>query len=274
MIDSLPIDEVVRRTGLTSRTLRFYEDKGFIAPLRTASGRRLFGERELLRLHHIVLLKSAGLSLSQMKKLFTGHPVDLSAMLGAQLKLLDEEAAQVERARNVVRFALSRLNQGDVVDAETFCALIESGDRMINRQTEDWQAVTDRYFSPEEKALWAKAWDNADSSFDAEAYGAQWKALGDRIAGAMPMEPDSEHAQVFVDEWFTLLKPFADFSTPEMWSSTIRMYDGMDTWAGDGKGMADPGFDKAVWDFMKLVTASRIIKGATVSVFRTVQSGE
>lgn len=43
MSDSFPIDEVVRRTGLTSRALRFYEARGLITPLRTQSGRRWFG---------------------------------------------------------------------------------------------------------------------------------------------------------------------------------------------------------------------------------------
>jgi len=34
MSDWFPIHEVVRRTGLTSRALRFYETRGLIAPLR------------------------------------------------------------------------------------------------------------------------------------------------------------------------------------------------------------------------------------------------
>ena len=96
MTDSLLINEVVRRTGLTSRTLRFYETKGLVAPLRTASGRRRFGARELSRLHQIAVLKSAGLSLSQMQRLFVGHSVDLSAMLTAQLKMLDETSSIIE----------------------------------------------------------------------------------------------------------------------------------------------------------------------------------
>jgi MerR family transcriptional regulator, thiopeptide resistance regulator len=274
MIDSLLIDEVVRRTGLTSRALRFYEAKGLVAPLRTASGRRVFGERELARLHHIVVLKSAGLSLAQMQRLFAGHATNLAAMLGAQLKMLDEEAAQVESARRVIRFALSRLERGEPVDAETFCALIESGDRMMNQEPKEWQAVTDRYFSPAEKAAWAEVWDKAGSGFDAGAYTAQWKELGDRITAAMPMEPDSNTAQAFVDEWFELLKPFSSVSTPEMWQGTVKMYDNMDSWAGQGDGMADPGFDKAVWNFMKLATASRMINGGVLPAFMPSKQGE
>lgn len=273
MEDSLPIDEVVRRTGLTSRALRFYEAKGLVAPLRTASGRRVFGKNELARLHHIVVLKSAGLSLSQMGQLFAGRAIDLSAMLAAQLKMLDDEAAQVESARRIIRFAMSRLDRGEPVDAETFCSLIESGDRMMDQEPKEWQAVTDRYFSPAEKAAWAEACDKVEKGFDADAYSAKWKALGDRIKAAMPIEPDSDKEQTFVVEWFELLKPFSAVSTAEMWQKSMEMYDNMDAWAGQGEGMADPGFDKSVWDFMKLATTSRITQGGALPVLGMAQGG-
>ena len=272
MTDSLPINEVVRRTGLTSRTLRFYETKGLVAPLRTASGRRIFGARELSRLHQIAVLKSAGLSLSQMQRLFAGHSVDMSAMLTAQLKMLDEEAAQINSARQIIRFAMSRLDDGERIDAATFCALIESGQRMTNQEPREWQAITDRYFSPEEKAKWARAWQLIGADFDAQSYDAQWQSLGDRIKAAIPMEPESEIAQGFVDEWFELLKPFSAVSTPDMWQASIKMFDEMDQWTGEGA--PDPGFDKLVWDFMKRATAARIMRGGTLLSFEADKKGD
>lgn len=54
MQDVLDIAEVVRRTGLTSRALRFYEARGLVAPLRTHSRRRLYGPGELERLNQVV----------------------------------------------------------------------------------------------------------------------------------------------------------------------------------------------------------------------------
>ena len=123
MSDSLDIAEVVRRTGLSSRALRYYEARGLIAPLRTASGRRLFGPSELARLHQITILKAAGLSLSQMADLLSGAEMDFGHMLNAQLKILDDDKAQIEQAQAVIHFALSRIEQGDAVDAATLCLL-------------------------------------------------------------------------------------------------------------------------------------------------------
>ena len=77
MSDSVDIAEVARLTGLTSRALRFYEARGLVKPLRTASGRRHYGPAELERLHHILAMKRAGLTLAQIARLTAGKRLDL-----------------------------------------------------------------------------------------------------------------------------------------------------------------------------------------------------
>lgn len=268
MLDSffrsaLDIRDVARRTGLTSRALRFYEAKGLVSPQRTASGRRLFGPKQLARLHQIVVLKAAGLSLVQMRQLFDGGNVDLAKLLKGQLKMLDEEEALIKKSQTLIHFTLSRIDRGELLDAETFCSLIESGDKMMNQEPKEWQEVTNRYFSPAEKAEWAEKWALMPADFDPDAYQQQWKELGTRIKATLPIAPHSEIAQGFVDEWYALLKPFADLASPQMWNGTVAMYDNMDQWAGQGQ--PDPGFDKAVWDFMKLATAARLAQGGTLT---------
>lgn len=258
---TMGIRQLVKRTGLTSRALRFYEARGLLTPLRSYNGQRYYGPQELERVHQIVVLKSAGLSLAQMKDLFDGRMVDLAGLLHAQLKMLDEEARQIDRARSIIQFSLSRIARSEPLDAATFCSLIESGDKMMNQEPKQWKEITDRYFTPQEKAEWAGKWAELADDFDPEANSRQWKDLGDRIKAALPLEPDSELAQRFVDQWFALLEPMRNVYTPQMWQGAMRMYDDMEQWAGTGKGQADPGFDKQVWEFMKLATSARIASG-------------
>lgn len=132
----LDIAEVVRRTGLTSRALRFYEARGLLAPPRTASNRRAFGPHELERLHQIVVLKRAGLSLSQIAALFAGRPPNLARIVGAQIAMIDEETDRLAEARRILAFALSRIERSEPIDAATFCSLIETGDRVMNTEPE------------------------------------------------------------------------------------------------------------------------------------------
>src|SRR5690606_7566681 len=96
MAESLDIAEVARLTGLTSRALRFYEARGLVTPLRTASGRRHYGPAELERLHQIMAMKRAGLTLGQIQKIGAGRRIDLAQLIAAQLRSLDERQHEIE----------------------------------------------------------------------------------------------------------------------------------------------------------------------------------
>lgn len=228
-IEAIDIREVVKRTGLTSRALRFYEARGLLRPLRTYSGRRLYGRGELERIQQILALKRAGLSLSQIGRLTTRGTMDLGALVDAQLKIIEERRAELDEARTLLLSIKSRIDRGEPVDAATFCSLIRQGDRFM--EAEDWKKVTDRYFTKEELAHWADHMKDAPAqSFDQEEYGRKWKELGDRVQAAIPSGPDSPEAQALYDEWQALLAPFKAVATPEMMKGATRLYERMGEW--------------------------------------------
>src|ERR1044072_1899042 len=101
MDDLLDIREVVRRTGLTSRALRFYEARGLVRPLRTHSGRRLYGAEALEGINQIVALTGAGLPLAQIQRLPARRPLDLARLIDAQLEALDTREAEIAEARRL-----------------------------------------------------------------------------------------------------------------------------------------------------------------------------
>jgi DNA-binding transcriptional MerR regulator len=68
--DLLTIAGVRERTGLSARTLRYYEELGLLPGVRRrAGGRRVYGADELERLRFIQRLKQLGLSLAEIKQL-------------------------------------------------------------------------------------------------------------------------------------------------------------------------------------------------------------
>lgn len=229
LTDALDIREVARRTGLTSRALRFYEARGLVSPLRTYSGRRLYGRGELERIQQILALKRAGLTLSQIAKLTARGALDLGALIDAQLKLIEERKAELDEARSLLLSVKSRIDRGEPVDAATFCSLIREGDRIM--QPEDWKKVTDRYFSPEEKAHWAEHPPQGD--FDQADYSRKWADLGKRVEAAIPLGPESPEARALYDEWMELLKPFTAVATPEMLEGAKRLYDRLPEWQNE-----------------------------------------
>lgn len=229
MEQPLDIRDVARRTGLTSRALRFYEARGLLKPLRTYSGRRLYGRGELERIQQILALKRAGLSLAQIGKLTARSTMDLRSLVDAQLKIIEERKAELQESKALLLSIKSRIDRGEPVDAATFCSLIREGDRIM--QPEDWKKVTDRYFSEEEKAHWAEH--PPQGGFDQEEYGRKWAELGKRVEAAIPQGPDSPEAQAVFDEWQQLLAPFTAVATPQMMQGATRLYERMDEWHGE-----------------------------------------
>ena len=93
------IGDVQVRTGLSARTLRYYEEVGLLPGVRRrAGGRRVYGPDEIERLRFIQRLKALGLSLAEIKELNAVYAIGGStrAMLGRLSELLDRHHAEIE----------------------------------------------------------------------------------------------------------------------------------------------------------------------------------
>jgi DNA-binding transcriptional MerR regulator len=85
----LAIGEVCQRTGLSARTVRYYEEVGLLPGVRRrAGGRRIYGADELERLRFIRRLKTLGLALQEIKELNALYALDGSTR--AMLAHLDD----------------------------------------------------------------------------------------------------------------------------------------------------------------------------------------
>ena len=168
-MDAIDISEVVRRTGLTSRALRFYEARGLVRPLRTDGGRRWFGPGEMARLNAVTALKRAGFPLSAIARMLEGKAVDLGTLVEAQLAETEARAAEIAEARRLLLNVQSRIDRGEPIDVATLCSLIRQGN--VTMESENWKRITDRYITAEEKPEWAAGMEKTPGDFDQAAYG-------------------------------------------------------------------------------------------------------
>ena len=77
------------KTGVSARTLRYYEELGLLPGVRRrAGGRRVYGRDELERLRFIQRLKALGLTLAEIKQLGVVYAIGGSTL--ALLEKLDE----------------------------------------------------------------------------------------------------------------------------------------------------------------------------------------
>ena len=83
------IGEACEATGLSPRTVRYYEELGLLPGVRRrAGGRRVYGPEELERLRFIKRLKNLGLRLAEIKELSAIYA--LAGSTQAMLVRLDE----------------------------------------------------------------------------------------------------------------------------------------------------------------------------------------
>ena len=102
----LQIGEVAERTGVTQRTLRFYEEKGLLRPpSRMDGGFRLYSEDDVRRVEQIRRLQGLlGVTLAEIKEMVDAEEVLLE--LRAQYRpesAIAEKKRQLEKAIEVVQ---------------------------------------------------------------------------------------------------------------------------------------------------------------------------
>jgi DNA-binding transcriptional MerR regulator len=129
------IGELAARTGVTARTIRFYEDKGILpASERTPAGYRLYDDHAVRRLHFLRAAQDAGLTLAEIAGILEIRSRG-EAPCSHTRHLLDTKRDEVEkRLRHLhhVRDELDRLlaESRDVHDGtcrpDSICSIIPS----------------------------------------------------------------------------------------------------------------------------------------------------
>lgn len=94
-VEFLAPSEAAMRLGVSAKALRLYEQRGLIAPLRTAAGWRVYGPDEMACASEIVALRQLGLSLSQIARVLGGDSESLEPALAAHQAALEDRVRQI-----------------------------------------------------------------------------------------------------------------------------------------------------------------------------------
>jgi DNA-binding transcriptional MerR regulator len=109
------ITELAREFGISLRAIRFYEDKGLLAP-RRINGGRAYTRRDRVRLGLILRGKAVGMSLAEIEHILSlygdhgeGHAKQLDYLVGR----IDEAMQELDTRRRNIEAML-----GDLADAK------------------------------------------------------------------------------------------------------------------------------------------------------------
>jgi len=112
------------RLGVSTKALRLYEQRGLIAPLRTAAGWRTYGPGEMAVLSEIVALRALGLSLAQIARVVEGDAECLEPALAAHQETLETRMHRLGETLEAVRGIRVDLAQGRVPAAGALGRLV------------------------------------------------------------------------------------------------------------------------------------------------------
>ncbi|MFE5732480.1 MerR family transcriptional regulator [Streptomyces sp. NPDC056528] len=112
------IGELARRSGVSERSLRYYEAQGLLASERTPGGQRDFGEWAVDRVIRVQALYAAGLTSKKIARLLPcmrdadGAPSEIATSLlvdelSAERERIDRTIADLVRSRDVLDEVIS-----------------------------------------------------------------------------------------------------------------------------------------------------------------------
>jgi DNA-binding transcriptional MerR regulator len=107
--------EAARRLGISVKALRLYEERGLLAPARTAAGWRAYGPDTMTRAAEIVALRDLGFSLAQVTRVLRGDAFSLAPMLAAQEARLEGEARRLAEILEQIRALRAAAAKGEAL---------------------------------------------------------------------------------------------------------------------------------------------------------------
>lgn len=117
---AIQIGEVAKRLGITTRTIRYYEEIGLMGPPeRLVGGTRMYNRADVLRLKFILKLKELGITLKEMQELaanfdtqsqqFETITPQLVDILDAHIGKVDQKIANLSSLRKEIVDYRSRI---------------------------------------------------------------------------------------------------------------------------------------------------------------------
>ncbi|MFK8910459.1 MerR family transcriptional regulator [Streptomyces sp. YS-3] len=146
------IADVARMSGVTSRTLRHYDEIGLLPPAWIGSnGHRHYEEADLLRLQQILLMRELGLGLREIQAVLDSQVDRVAVLREHHRRLLAERDRLATLARTVGR-TIAELEENE----DTTMAKINRPENLF----EGFEA-TDTETEAEVREKWPEAWEQS-----------------------------------------------------------------------------------------------------------------
>lgn len=123
----MTVGEAAKKMGVTVRTLQYYDRTGVLAPsAESEGGRRLYSDKDLIKLHQILSLKSLGFSLEDIKSRLVSldTPQQVADVLSEQAREIGKRIDQLSESLNEITLLRKEVLQMHSVDFKKYADII------------------------------------------------------------------------------------------------------------------------------------------------------
>ena len=201
----MTVGEAAKKTGVTVRTLQYYDKEGLLSPsAESEGGRRLYTDKDLVTLHQIISLKSLGFSLNDIKQRLISleTPTDVANALTKQADDIREKIEQLTASLTAIEQLKAEVLQMQTVNFKKYADII------VNLQMENDSYYLIKRFDDD-------TLDHIRSQFDKESgldFMDRFNRLSDEIIQLQKenVPPESEKCQQVVKEYWGLIMEFTN----------------------------------------------------------------
>lgn len=216
----LTVHEVVNLTGITARTLHYYDEIGLLKPsIVTEAKYRLYTDTDLCRLQEVLFFREVGFALKEIKNLLNSPHYNRTEALEKHLCILE---AQRERIDGLISLVKAEISGGKTISFSEF-----SNSKVMELQSQFQKEVLEKWgdtesFKEYEAIFSSKAQEVQNEQMT--VFFSMAQNIFEKLAIYENKSPDCPEIQNVVREWQLYITEHFYQCDKQILSSLGKMY--------------------------------------------------
>lgn len=199
----MTVGELAKKMNTTVRTLQYYDKEGLLKPsIQTEGGRRLYTNKDMVKLHQILSMKFLHFSLEDIKNrlISLDTPQEVANVLSEQAQIIKEKIANLTEALSAIEALKGEVEHMQTVDFDKYADII----KLLQLKNENYWVI---------KLFDDKLMTHIKNHFTEEsgrALFAKWQRLCEETAQLKigGETPESDKGQEIAKEWWSMVTEF------------------------------------------------------------------
>jgi DNA-binding transcriptional MerR regulator len=221
------VGEAAKKLGVSVRTLQYYDRIGLISPGgQSEGGRRLYSDKDIVRLHQVLSLKHLGFSLEKIKDnlLLLDTPQAVIKAIEAQERQVSEQLKSLTEVQKHLSALKAEVKEMSEVDWYRYAGIIE----MLRKQDDHYWVI--KYFDEKTFKMASEKFTEESSKEFIEHLESVWDRASALIDEGEPV--DGERAKALSKEWWDSITEFTG-GDMSILQDIMKFGENADTWQNE-----------------------------------------